>query len=121
VQSTTGTPRTIRLSDCKDGLSSTLIAGEKRMNVAALGNFQGDDNEGYSSGWDHDVMRSTNVVPLPDTDTGDGQTRFGSSHPSGAVFVLGDGAVKAISYNVSQTTFSRLGTRSDRQTLDNDW
>ena len=39
------------------------------------GQFQSDDNEGYTSGWDHDVMRETErgnpvvgYLPLPEGD-----------------------------------------------------
>jgi prepilin-type N-terminal cleavage/methylation domain-containing protein/prepilin-type processing-associated H-X9-DG protein len=102
-----------------DGTSNTLLAGEKRLNVAALRNFQGDDNEGYSSGWDHDVMRYTHVVPLPDTTSGDGQQRFGSSHTGGVMFVFCDGSVRMVPYSISQVAFDRLGRRGDGQVIPN--
>src|SRR5262245_4254438 len=88
-----GTPlRTpIKLTDLVDGTSNTLMAGDKRVAVNRLGGFQGEDNEGYTSGWDHDVLRRTDRAPKPDciyvnnTATPDciDSVRFGSSHPSG--------------------------------------
>lgn len=42
---------------------------------------------------------------------------FGSDHAGGAQFVLGDGSVRFISENVDATTYSRLGTVSDGNTI----
>ncbi len=102
-----------------DGTSNTLIGGDKCLNVLGLGGFQGDDNEGYSSGWDHDTMRYTDRVPIPDVRSGDGQQRFGSSHSAGAIFVFCDGSVKLIPFGISPTTFANLGNRSDGQVVQN--
>jgi len=72
----------LRMADISDGTSNTLMVADKRLNVAAIGNFQGDDNEGYTSGWDHDTVRytGTSFPPAYDTTSGDGCQRFGSSH-----------------------------------------
>jgi len=102
-----------------DGTSNTIMVGEKRLNRAQLGQFQGDDNEGYSSGWDGDVMRYTDVnhPPAPDPTTGDGGQRFGSSHPSGFQCVFGDGSVKMLRYSINPTVFSYLGNINDGQVV----
>jgi prepilin-type N-terminal cleavage/methylation domain-containing protein len=109
----------INIVNISDGTSNTILFGEKRLNKAALGQYQGDDNEGFTSGWDHDSMRWTNAAPLPDPTSGDGQGRFGSSHSSGFQAVFCDGSVKLISFSVDPTTFLRLGLRNDGQTLGN--
>ncbi|WP_254507053.1 DUF1559 family PulG-like putative transporter [Anatilimnocola floriformis] len=104
-----------RLADITDGTSSTIVFSEKRMNVQLLKQFQGNDNEGYSSGWDHDVMRQADRVPLPDfrhvSDNGD--PRFGSSHPGGINIALVDGSVRLLPYSVDATIFRNLGRRAD--------
>jgi len=102
-----------------DGTSNTMMVGDKRINIAALNGFQGDDNEGYSSGWDHDTVRYTNQQPLPDPTSGDGAQRFGSSHPNGFNAVLGDGSVRVIPYSINLTIFSYLGNYHDGQVLGN--
>jgi prepilin-type N-terminal cleavage/methylation domain-containing protein len=105
-----------------DGTSNTLMVGEKRLNLKGLTGFQGDDNEGYSSGWDHDVERYTNQPPLPDyAGSGDGAQRFGSSHTGGFQGVLCDGSVRFIPYSISLTTFKNLGNIRDGQVLGKDW
>jgi prepilin-type N-terminal cleavage/methylation domain-containing protein/prepilin-type processing-associated H-X9-DG protein len=110
---TWGAGGAISFGSIPDGSSNTLLLGEKRLNIAAIGTYQGDDNEGYSSGWDHDVMRYTDVAPLPDRRTGDGEQRFGSSHPSGLNIALADGSVRFLPYTIDVTVFKNLGERSD--------
>jgi prepilin-type processing-associated H-X9-DG protein len=104
-----------RFADLTDGTSTTILVGEKRLNRADLGQPQGDDNEGYTGGWDEDTVRSTALPPAPDflgTDP-DPDHRFGSAHPTVVNFVFADGSVRSIKYTVSQTVFERLGNRSD--------
>jgi type II secretory pathway pseudopilin PulG len=109
----------LRLSDIPDGTSNTLLAGDKRLNLAQLGQPQSDDNEGYTAGFDEDTMRRTDKPPAPDFfDTGSAKKLFGSSHPGIFNIVLADGSVRALSYNVNPTTFSYLGNINDGQVID---
>ncbi len=119
AQNDGGSSPLINLLAITDGTSNTIFAGDKRLNVALLGGFQGDDNEGYTSGWDHDTIRWTQYAPLPDPRTGDGNLRFGSSHTGGFMVSLCDGSVRFLSYSIDLTTFRRLGLRSDGQPLGN--
>jgi prepilin-type processing-associated H-X9-DG protein len=111
----------LAMSDMRDGTSTTLVVGEKRMNVYYLGKLRSDDNEGYTGGCDWDAMRNANLVPAPDTNaptSENGFAMFGSSHPSGMNFVFGDGAVHHIRYDIDATVFARLGTRADGNSVD---
>ena len=119
VQNSGGARNMIGLLAITDGTSNTLYAGDKRLNVAGLGNFQGDDNEGYTSGWDDDTIRWTYHLPLPDPRTGDGGLRFGSSHTGGFMTSMCDGSVRFITYNVDHPTFIRLGQRNDGLVVSN--
>jgi hypothetical protein len=98
-----------------DGTSNTLLLSEKRMNVSLLGQMQANDNEGYTCGWNHDIMRFTTREPRPDfnhpSDPGD--DRFGSSHPGGMNISLCDASVRFLSYGVALDVFKRLGCRAD--------
>ena len=113
----------IRLQDLIDGTSVTLVAGDKKL-LRGISGFRGDDNEGYSAGWDHDVLRRTDLAPMPD-DNNDGGGRFGGLHPGGFNALLGDGSVRFIRFDIScctpGTTFYNLGHRSDGGVLGNDW
>lgn len=108
----------IGISSVKDGTAYTFTVAEKRLNSTAVGGYQGDDNEGYTSGWDHDVMRYGDRQPLRDPMTGDGNQRFGSSHSGNFHAAFADGAVRGINYNISLTIFTRLSARQDGQPVD---
>jgi prepilin-type N-terminal cleavage/methylation domain-containing protein/prepilin-type processing-associated H-X9-DG protein len=110
-------PRTF--GEIIDGLSNVFLLGEKRLNIVQIGNYQGDDNEGYTSGWDHDMTRYTRVAnsPLPDTVTGDGQQRFGGPHPQRFNMAMCDGAVRGIRYNIDPLLFQQVGHRNDKLPL----
>lgn len=106
-----------RLANITDGTSTTLLLGEKRLDLSFIGDYQGDDNEGYTAGWDHDTIRWSDRAPAVDSRVagGWGEQRFGSSH-SGAFHALYcDGSVKSLSYNINLTVFQRLGDRADGQ------
>lgn len=109
-----------RMASCKDGLTNTLLLGEKRMNIDRLGTMQANDNEGYTCGWNHDTLRYTSRQPRPDFHHphSPGDDRFGSSHPGGLNIALGDGSVRFLTYEISQQQFSWLGHRADNQLLD---
>lgn len=107
----------ITFAGITDGTSNTLLIGEKRLNFSLLGNIQSDDNEGYTGGWDHDVIRFSDRAPLPDGRTGDGNQRFGSLHPGVFNVVLVDGSVRNIAFTIELDIFTRIGNRRDGQSF----
>lgn len=110
---------TTSFASITDGTSNVLLLGEKRLNVIGINSYQGDDNEGYTSGWDHDTVRYTSRAPRPDfRGSGDGNQRFGASHPGGFLIALVDGSTRFLAYTVDLTTFHRLGQRGDGASID---
>ncbi len=109
----------INIAALIDGTSSTIVIGEKRLNPQGLGGFQGDDNEGQTSGWDGDVIRRTDRLPLADTPGQGGDERFGGPHSGGFLALFGDGSIKFINYSVDATTFRNLGQRNDGNVVSN--
>jgi prepilin-type processing-associated H-X9-DG protein len=109
----------VRIADVTDGLSNTLMVSEKRLNRQYLGQPQGNDYIGYTSGWDNDVVRSTDEPPRPDYNGDDdgGDNLFGASHPGRFNAVLADGSVLSISYSINPTVFEYLGNKSDGQVI----
>jgi prepilin-type N-terminal cleavage/methylation domain-containing protein/prepilin-type processing-associated H-X9-DG protein len=108
----------VRLAEITDGTSTTLLAGDKRMNRAFLGQPQENDAVGYTCGWDLDTVRSTDKPPNPDSfGTNDSSKRFGSSHTGGLNTVFVDGSVHFLSYAIDPVAFSYLGNKSDGQVM----
>ena len=107
------------LAELSDGTSNTMLIGEKRMNRAHLGQWQEDDNEGYTAGWDEDTMRRTDVGPAADYSAanGDGDERFGSSHRDIFNAAFADGSVRPIPYSINPTVFEYLGNVNDGQAV----
>ena len=109
-----------RIADVTDGTSNTLLLGDRRLNLYFLGRVQTDDDTGYASGWDQDIMRRSDITPLPDysAPTGNGDLRFGSSHTGVINIALADGSVRTLAYTVDRTTFKYLGSKADGQPID---
>jgi prepilin-type N-terminal cleavage/methylation domain-containing protein/prepilin-type processing-associated H-X9-DG protein len=109
----------LRLTDVADGASSTLMLGDKRMDLTNLGQFMTDDDVGYTAGFDENTMRTTLQPPGPDTyaGTGSGGQRFGSSHTGRFNTAFADGSVHGVSYSIDPTIFSWLGNRADGQVI----
>jgi prepilin-type N-terminal cleavage/methylation domain-containing protein/prepilin-type processing-associated H-X9-DG protein len=123
----------ITLAAVTDGLSNTVLAGEKRMKKDRFGRT-GDDDEGWAKpGWDTEIYRvaaadpdrpaadrgpspdvaETSTPPFTADNLDAGLSQFGSSHPSGVNVVMGDGSVRHIRFNPNPTAFQRYCVRND--------
>jgi prepilin-type N-terminal cleavage/methylation domain-containing protein/prepilin-type processing-associated H-X9-DG protein len=108
----------LAIKDITDGTSNTLLIGDKRMNRALLGRKQPDDDQGYTDGFNNDVIRKTKLPPQPDFfGIGDGGGLFGSSHSGVVNFVFADGSLHALSYSIPAKTFQLLGQKDDGQSI----
>jgi prepilin-type N-terminal cleavage/methylation domain-containing protein len=109
-----------RLTDLENGTSATVLAGEKRMNAATLGQLQPQNNEGWKCGWDWDTIRSTILPPQPDwrdaapgwferdwttgaysytpTQQGWWGNGFGGPHSGVCLLAYADGSVRSVAF-----------------------
>ena len=117
-------PINLNMITSADGLSNTSFCRRQTLTDQSPRRIPGEDNEGYTSGWDHDVWRRTDLLPLADCNTAvtsgcADSHRFGSSHPGGFNGLLGDGSVRFLRYTIDATTFRNLGDRIDGQVISN--
>jgi prepilin-type N-terminal cleavage/methylation domain-containing protein len=127
----------------RDGLSNTLLAGEKHVLQSDLGSdwsiYNGDNLNQFARAagqgwcdWDHNPSTGTNgnesfqTNPLAASPTDRSMPLpwavFGSWHAGGSCgFVLADGSVRGISPQVDLDTLARLANRRDGLPITGDW
>jgi prepilin-type processing-associated H-X9-DG protein len=102
----------------KDGLSNTLLVGEKHIKVGLWGIKSNGDSSVYSS---NNVSVSSRKIgpgfPLQPPTGSTTQNAFGSYHPDLCQFVFCDGHVQALSIATSVDLLRRLAAREDGETL----
>jgi prepilin-type N-terminal cleavage/methylation domain-containing protein/prepilin-type processing-associated H-X9-DG protein len=119
-----------KVSDIKDGLSSTYLAGEKWMcpDFYSNGGDLGDDNAALV-GQNEDNIRwtgiqaigtanSTATASIPDTPGLGLRLVFGSAHANGFQMAFCDGSATMIAYSMDATIHRLLGSRNDGQVVD---
>ena len=102
----------IRTPDITNGTSNTYLAGEKYLQPEHYTTgTDGADNENLYIGFDNDILRTTNDVPLRDTRNFYDTFRFGSAHPNGLNMLYCDGSVHFINYTIDAAVHLRAGDR----------
>src|SRR5262249_55776085 len=105
-----------------DGLSNTLLIGEKHVRTVDFGQQPFGDNSIYNGDDFRPLVRLAGrqqpgpiARPLAagPTDSFRPDERFGSYPPGGCQFVLCDGSVRMILASVSIDTLTRLAVRND--------
>ncbi len=110
----------ISLAQVIDGSSNTYMLGEKYLNPDFyLNGADNADNEGMYCGFNNDNHRtSINLAPAQDTPGYAPSDPFGSAHSGTFNMAFCDGSVHAISYSIDSLTHTLLGSRADRQPID---
>ncbi|WP_439621917.1 DUF1559 domain-containing protein [Gemmata sp.] len=111
------------LTSVTDGLSSTLMIGEKHVRMVDVGRDSGGDGP-IMGGFAYSFMRVAGGTsggsgaewPMGNGPTDDvgGQALavFGSWHTGSVNFVWGDGSVRTLKFNIDSVTLARLTTRA---------
>lgn len=102
--------RSTSFSEIVDGTSNTLFIGERyRRNFnrpyVYIGTPNTRDQHGRFAG-----STGLQINSLNNSHAGHGS--FGSPHPGGAQFAVGDGSVKLINENINRLIYAALGTRN---------
>ncbi|HLJ94985.1 MAG TPA: DUF1559 domain-containing protein [Gemmataceae bacterium] len=117
-----------RFSNIDDGLSNTLLAGEKHVPLLKVGvTYSGPafGQEQYGDGayynGDPENQNAARVAgrgyPLALSPKVAYNRQFGSFHPDICQFVMCDGSVRALPVSVSELVLSRLSNRHDGQPI----
>jgi prepilin-type N-terminal cleavage/methylation domain-containing protein len=110
----------IKPTDIRRGSSHTIIAGEKYINPENYyTGLDPGDNESLYTGQNNDNYRVTSAPPCRDQRGETNSTRFGSAHAAACHFVMCDGSVHSVSYDVDPDAFKLYGSRNNPTTLSN--
>ena len=101
----------ISARDVTDGVQHTIYLGEKQTGADDLGWMSGTRATLRNTGTPID--KTSLEKPASDLYVGG----FGSWHPAGANFLLGDGAVRFFNLAIDQQVYEQLGNRADGKLL----
>ncbi len=107
--------RGVTLAEISDGLSQTLVVGERTSKLSY------STWVGAVAGAEHGPARIVGVAQFPPNSEYDEEHyihNFSSMHPSGTHFLLGDGSVHLILETIDQRVYLRLATRAAGDLVD---
>jgi hypothetical protein len=106
--------RQFRFADILDGLSTTLVVGERNSKYAPSTWL------GVVSGGQHGVARIAGVAAFPPNSTAAPSHyfhNFSSFHPAGTNFLAADGSVRLIAETIDVAVYHALATRAAQEVV----
>lgn len=106
-----GCMKRVKIADCSDGLSNTLMLGERPIDANGSWGWQincaeGDGIIGTGQPMLQSFSKTGYIVPA-----------YGSYHVGGAHMAMGDGSVRFISSSINYTTWLGLGTANGGEVI----
>jgi hypothetical protein len=108
--------RGVRLIQIKDGLSNTILAGEKHVPLEKFG-YGGWDCSMYDGANGYCAIRAGGIGFPIARSVNDPNWRWGSYHPGWCQFVLGDGSVRRIQVSIDEIILGYLCQINDGQSI----
>jgi prepilin-type N-terminal cleavage/methylation domain-containing protein/prepilin-type processing-associated H-X9-DG protein len=102
-----------RFADIADGLSNTLMLGEKHVPINKFGDYASGDGAAYNGDHGTSMRGAGSTLTFARNPTDTFTNRFGSYHAGVCQFVFCDGSVQAIRNTIDGTTLGYLADRAD--------
>jgi prepilin-type N-terminal cleavage/methylation domain-containing protein len=107
----------VRLAEIPDGLSNTLLLGEKHIVIKMLNDYS-QDGMIYSGSETNTYCRRANTSsPLANSPAAAISSQFGSWHQGGCQFVFGDDSVRSLSTTIAGTVLGLYANKEDGQPI----
>ncbi|MCC9604317.1 DUF1559 domain-containing protein [Blastopirellula sp. JC732] len=115
--SSKGNQKGLNFRDITDGLSNTLMVGEKHVNQTRFGETGAGDGGAYNGDHGNSTRKAGSGYGLARTIKDNSGAIFGSYHPGICQFVFVDGSVHNIPVTINLTTLGYLAARNDGQVV----
>jgi hypothetical protein len=104
----------LRFARIVDGLSNTILGGEKHVRIENIGIYP-DDGSIFNGDYANSQVRSggRNVPIAKGPNDQVCCHNFGSAHPNICQFIFGDGRIQAVSVTIAPDVLDRLTVRND--------
>jgi prepilin-type N-terminal cleavage/methylation domain-containing protein/prepilin-type processing-associated H-X9-DG protein len=110
-----------RIAEVTDGLGHTYFVGEKYVDPLRYtkDNTTAGDDQCMYVGADSDIIRwaahedGRDLVPIQDKKNFEDDETFGAAHPAGCNFLMGDGSVQVMGFDIDATVHRRQANKSD--------
>lgn len=106
-----------RFLEIADGLSNTLLIGEKHVQLGKFGDLNSGDGAAYNGDKGTSFRGAGSTLTLARSPTDAFSDRFGSYHMGVCQFVFCDGAVRALLNSTDGPTLDALANRHDGQVV----
>jgi prepilin-type N-terminal cleavage/methylation domain-containing protein len=108
----------VRFDQISDGLSSTILVGEKHVPITRMGDYAAGDGAAYNGDHGTSFRGADPGRTLARNPTDTFTNRFGSYHTGICQFVFCDGSVHALPVSIDDKVLGYLASRNDGEVVD---
>jgi prepilin-type N-terminal cleavage/methylation domain-containing protein len=105
----------VKFGQITDGLSNTILIGEKHVPITKFGEYHSGDGAAYNGDHGTSFRGAGPTLTLARTPSDSFTNRFGSYHPGICQFVLCDGSVRQFPLSIDPNMLGLLANKADNQ------